>query len=210
MIVHNKEVVAGGSSLKDAKKALILLHGRGARADGFIQITNELDDLPDFVFLAIQAIHNTWYPHSFMAPVAQNQPQLDASLDGIAEVVRNLGEVDIKPKDIYFMGFSQGACLTLEYVAQNAQKYGGVVALTGGLIGQHLDLAKYSGNFEKTPIFIGSSDFDPHVPESRIEESVKILNDMNANVVKKIYKDMGHTINQDEMNMANLIFNDTL
>lgn len=210
MIVHNQQVEQSGKSLTDAKRALILLHGRGDRAQSFIHLAKELDTSDDFVVLAIQAIQNTWYPYSFMAPREQNEPQLTSSLDAIAEVVHNLSEFDITAKDIYFLGFSQGACLTLEYVARNAKHYGGVIAFTGGLIGEHLDVGLYSGSFDDMPIFIGSSDNDPHVPEARINESEGVLKQMGAKVIKKIYPGMGHTINRDEIEMANLILADSI
>ncbi len=210
MIVHNQQVEQSGKSLTDAKKALILLHGRGDRAQSFIQLAKELDISDDFVVLAIQAIQNTWYPYGFMVPRLQNEPQLTSSLDAIAEVVHNLYEFDILAEDIYFLGFSQGACLTLEYVARNSKRYGGVIAFTGGLIGEHLDVRLYSGTFEEMTIFIGSSDNDPHVPESRINESESVLKKMGAKVVKKIYPGMGHTINRDEIEIANLILTDNI
>jgi phospholipase/carboxylesterase len=211
MIIHNLPVLQGGVPLKSAKKVLIMIHGRGDKAQSFIGLSDELNAPADeFAFLAIQAIQNSWYPYSFLAPVKQNEPQLSLSLSGISEVLDNLSGLNFKPEQVYFLGFSQGACLTLEFCARHAKRYGGIIAFTGGLIGDILNTSNYKGNFEGTPIFIGSSDRDPHVPESRINESEVILEGMGAKVLKKIYPGMGHTINHDEQLIAGLILNDEL
>jgi phospholipase/carboxylesterase len=208
MIIHNQQVHQGGAPLTNARKVLIMVHGRGDNAKAFIGLADELKVPADeYAFLAIQAVNNTWYPYSFLAPVQQNEPALYTSLAGLAEVLYNLDEFKFKPEQLYFLGFSQGACLTLEFCARNARKYGGIIAFTGGLIGQVLDTTLYKGNFEGTPVFIGSSDHDPHVPENRINESEAILKGMGAKVIKKIYPAMGHTINDDELMTAELILN---
>jgi phospholipase/carboxylesterase len=211
MIIHNQPIQQRGASLKSAKKVLIMIHGRGDNAKSFIDLSDKLNAPADeFAFLAIQAIQNTWYPYSFLAPVKQNEPQLSLSLSGISELLDNLSGLNFKPEQVYFVGFSQGACLTLEFCARHAKRYGGTIAFTGGLIGEVLNTTIYKGNFAGTPIFIGSSDHDPHVPESRINESQVILEGMGAKVIKKIYPGMGHTINYDELIMADLILNDKL
>lgn len=206
MIIHNEPVAKAGIPLSQAEKVLIMLHGRGDRAESFIHLAEELT-APDFAFLAPQAIQNKWYPYSFMAPISKNEPQLSLSLSGLSELMDDLDGLNFKTKDIFFLGFSQGACLTLEYCARHAKVYGGIIALTGGLLGERVDTTHYSGNFQGTPIFIGASDHDPHVPEIRIDESVAILSQMGAKVTKKIYPDMGHTINQDEISIANDMLN---
>jgi phospholipase/carboxylesterase len=211
MIIHNQPIQQRGAALKSAKKVLIMIHGRGDNAKSFIDLSDKLNAPADeFAFLAIQAIQNTWYPYSFLAPVKQNEPQLSLSLSGISELLDNLSGLNFKPEQVYFVGFSQGACLTLEFCARHAKRYGGTIAFTGGLIGEVLNTTIYKGNFAGTPIFIGSSDHDPHVPESRINESQVILEGMGAKVIKKIYPGMGHTINHDELIMADLILNDKL
>ena len=114
----------------------------------------------------------------------------------------------IQSDQIYFLGFSQGACLTLEFVVRNANKYGGVVAFTGGLIGDQVYEDNYKGDFQNTPVFIGTSNPDPHVPVERVHATTHILKSMNAAVTEKIYNNMGHTISRDEIDNANkLIFN---
>ncbi len=210
MIIHNQHVQQAGAPLTTARKVLIMVHGRGDTAKSFIQLSNELNVSDEFAFLAVQAIQNTWYPFSFLAPLPQNEPALSMSLAGLSELMDNLSGLHFKPQQIYFLGFSQGACLTLEFTARHARRYGGIIAFTGGLIGQTVDKFFYKGNFEGTPIFIGSSNPDPHVPASRVNESEIILQDMGATVIKKIYPGMGHTINQDELMMADLILNDKL
>ena len=202
MIIHNEPVTTAGQPLDQAKKALIMLHGRGDRAESFIRLAQELDT-SDFAFLAPQAIQNTWYPHSFLKPLEQNEPQLSLSLSGVHELIDNLRGLRFGYEDIYFLGFSQGACLSLEYTARHARRYGGVIAFTGGLLGDTVDVSNYEGDFDGTPIFIGSSDHDPHVPEERIDESEVILKQMGASVTKKIYPNLGHTINDDEITNAN-------
>ena len=205
--MHTKNIIAAGQDLQKAEKALILVHGRGGDAKDILFLADELA-VSDFALLAPQASGNTWYPYSFMAPQAQNEPYLSSALDTLQELVADINAAGISKDNIYFLGFSQGACLTLEYVARNAARYGGVVAFTGGLIGEKIDRANYSGDFGGTPVFIGTSDPDPHVPVERVYATTNILKEMNASVTEKVYTRMGHTINQDEIDQANnLIFN---
>lgn len=203
----NLENITAGIPLKEAKKALILMHGRGASAYDILSLSRHLD-VADFALVAPQADNHTWYPYSFLAPIPENEPSLSKSLDKIAEVVAEIQENGIEKENIYFLGFSQGACLALEFATRNASRYGGVVAFTGGLIGDALSDKDYVGNFENTPIFIGTSNPDLHVPVERVNETETILKRMGASVTKKIYDNMGHTINQDEIGLANqLVFN---
>jgi phospholipase/carboxylesterase len=161
----------------------------------------------DCALIAPQATNFTWYPNSFLVPQQQNEPWLSSALDLLSNIVNDINAAGIPSDQIYFLGFSQGACLTLEYVARNATKWGGVAAFTGGLIGDRLTPDHYKGNFNNTPFFIGSSDPDPHVPVERVIESVTILQKMNAAVTHKIYPNMGHTISEDEIEKVNkLIF----
>lgn len=204
-MISNHRAVSG-LPLGEAKKVLIMLHGRGDSAGSFIGLAQELE-IPDFTVIALQAKQNTWYPYSFLAPVSSNQPFLDDSLDEIKMLSAELYDQGFASGQIYFLGFSQGACLTLEFTARNAKKYGGIIAFTGGLIGEHLSYSEYAGDFEHTPVFIGSSDRDPHVPEQRIHESVAVIEKMGASVEKVIYPGMGHTINREEMEKANTVLN---
>ncbi len=206
MIIHNEPVAKAGKSLSDAKKVLIMLHGRGGSAEDFIQLSDQLA-VEDFAFLAPQAIQHTWYPYSFLEPAEKNEPQLSMSLSGLSELLDDLEGLRFAAKNIYFLGFSQGACLALEFCARNAQRYGGIIAFTGGLIGNRVEKSHYQGNFEGTPVFIGSSNHDPHVPEERIAESEKVLTAMGAQVTQKIYPNMGHAIIDDEIKIATAMLN---
>lgn len=202
----NTDILTDGIPLNQAKKALIMIHGRGAGAHDILSIAKHLN-VKDFALVAPEAENRTWYPYSFLAPLDQNEPSFSKSLEKIHQVVVAIQQNGIKKENIYFLGFSQGACLALEFTARNAAKYGGVVAFTGGLIGDKVYEEHYHGNFENTPIFIGTSDPDFHVPVERVNDSEALLQKMGANVTKKIYDNMGHTISHDEIDLANeLIF----
>ena len=202
----NLQNITAGLPLNEAKKALIMIHGRGASSNDILSISRHLE-VKDFALIAPQAENRTWYPYSFLVPIDENEPSLTKSLETIAQVVIAIEENGIKKENIYFLGFSQGACLALEFTARNAAKYGGVVAFTGGLIGDKVHESHYKGNFENTPIFIGTSDPDFHVPVERVNETTKLLEKLGAAVTTKIYDNMGHTISQDEVDLANqLIF----
>ena len=201
MYTHSKQITTAGTPIAQAKKALIMLHGRGASANSIMSLCGYLT-LPNTAIIAPQATQHSWYPYSFMAPVENNEPALSSALTVIDEVVNDIVAQGISRKNIYFLGFSQGACLTLEYVARHGDAYGGVIAFTGGLIGEELNVTNYSGDFAGTPILITTGDPDAHVPLSRIEESVAQLKKMNANVLLKVYKGRPHTITEEELELA--------
>lgn len=201
-MTHQKNIVTAGVPLQDAKKALIMIHGRGASAQDILSMAGYLH-VKDYALIAPQASGHTWYPYSFMAPVAQNEPGLSSAISVLKSIVDDVVAAGIPASNIYFLGFSQGACLTLEFVTRYAQRYGGVVAFTGGLIGEQLDMGNYSGDFGGTPVFIGSSDPDMHVPVTRVRESEVVMKGMNADMQVKVYKGMGHTVSQDEVETAN-------
>ena len=183
-----------------------MLHGRGGSAADILSLAPALN-VADFALLAPQAPQNSWYPQSFLAPLAQNEPWLSSALATLAELVASLEGQGIRKENLYFLGFSQGACLTLEFVARTATRYGGVVAFTGGLLGDKIYPEHYTGTFENTPIFIGSSDPDFHVPVARVQASTALLTQLGAHVTERIYPQMGHTILQEEIGLANaLIF----
>jgi phospholipase/carboxylesterase len=201
---HNpNNIVTQGTPLDTAPKALIMLHGRGSNAQDILSLANHLE-AADFAFIAPQATQNTWYPYSFMAPIEQNEPGLSSALEVIGTIVQQLhGELGFAYEDIYLLGFSQGACLALEYVARNPRRLGGVFGLSGGLIGPEGTLPEYAGDLEQTPIFLGCSDVDSHIPKERVLESERIFQSMNAKVLAKLYKNFGHTVNDDELNIVN-------
>jgi phospholipase/carboxylesterase len=202
MYQHTIHIVKSGLDLKDAKKAIIMIHGRGAAPEDIISLKKHLS-LDDVAILAPAATNNSWYPFSFMAPVERNQPALDSALSVIDGTVKEIEAAGIGADQIYFAGFSQGACLTLEYTARHAKKYAGVIALTGGLIGETLEVSDYSGDFEGTPVFISTGNPDPHVPVSRVEESIAVFTKLNARVISAIYPGRPHTISGEEIDMVN-------
>ena len=202
--MHEKNIISRGKPLTAQSKVLIMLHGRGADAEDILSLANHLS-VKDFTLLAPQATGNTWYPYSFLAPPAQNEPWLSGALQLLKNLLVDLYDKGVASENIFFLGFSQGACLTLEFVTRDARKYGGVVAFTGGLIGDKIHTENYNGDFQNTPVFIGTSNPDPHVPVERVHDTVNILKKMNAQVTEKVYNNMGHTINEDEIDNANKI-----
>ena len=204
---HAKDVRYGGKPLGNAAKALIMIHGRGGSAADIMSLSAHLH-VADYALVAPQATNHTWYPYSFVAPPQQNEPWLSSALALLQDLVAEITGTGVTTENIYFTGFSQGACLTLEFVARRAAKYGGVAAFTGGLIGDKLYTDNYHGDFSGTPIFIGSSDPDPHVPVQRVVETAKVLRSMHAEVTEILYDNMGHTIIQEEIDLVNkLMFN---
>ncbi|PRY86628.1 alpha/beta hydrolase [Mongoliibacter ruber] len=195
-------IINAGLALNEAKKVAIMIHGRGGTAKSILSLEQSLN-LEDFALIAPQAPGNTWYPYSFMAPDKNNEPSFSNSIEAIDGVIQDLKAKGFSTEQIFILGFSQGACLSLEYAAQNAAKYGGVVAFTGGLIGEHVKEEKYKGDFGGTPVFIGSGFKDPHVPLSRIKQSQELLSRMGATVKTFIFEDFEHTIRQEEVDWVN-------
>lgn len=189
---------------------MLLVHGRGANAGDILSLADELDgdDLFDarssmgFAYLAPQAVGSTWYPQRFLAPLEQNEPWLSSALSAIDRVIRSIQSAGIPNERIMVLGFSQGACLALEYAARRARRYGGVVGLSGGLIGPSLQPERYPGSFLGTPVFLGCSDIDPHIPLQRVKESAAHLEKMGADVSARIYPGMGHTVNDEELDIV--------
>ncbi len=195
---QDQPVVTTGRPLGEATAAVVMVHGRGATAESILELAHEFGR-PDLCYVAPQAAGYTWYPYSFMAPMQQNEPYLSSALERIGEVLDLLEEEGIPPERTVLLGFSQGACLSLEYAARNARRYGGVVGLSGGLIGPPGTPRDYEGTFEGTPVFLGCSDRDPHIPRERVDESAEVMRRMGAEVTERIYPAMGHTVNMDEI-----------
>ena len=191
-----------GLPLSESKKAILLLHGRGATAESIVSLADYLE-LADFSIFAPQAAQRTWYPYGFMASDEGNLSSLNSSLQQVSLLFQFLIENGKAPEQIYVMGFSQGACLSLEFAALNAQKLGGVVAFTGGLIGEKLEEKKFSGDFQGTPILLSSSAHDMHVPAQRINDSAQLLQKMGAEVSLKFFEDELHTIRPEELTWVN-------
>lgn len=196
---HAKQpVLTAGLEVPSADAAIILLHGRGASAQSILSLYEQLD-LPRFAAVAPQAAGNTWYPYSFLAPLESNQPYLDSALKWLQSLVTGLVGQGMTSDRIALLGFSQGACLTLEFVARYPRRYGAVMGLTGGLIGPPGLIRNYSGSLEGTPVFLGTSDPDPHVPFGRVQETEAVLTQMGAKVELRSYPGMPHAINDDEL-----------
>jgi len=202
---HTRQLTETGLPISKASKALIMLHGRGAGAMDILSLRNEFR-LDDFYIVAPQATNATWYPFSFMTPIHQNEPWLSSALDLLNSIVGDINKAGIASDKIYLLGFSQGACLTLEFATRNARQWGGVVAFTGGLIGDRIYTENYKGDFQGTKVFIGNSDKDPHVPLARTEESRRVMEKRGAIVTLKIYPNMPHTIIEDEIEVVNEMF----
>ena len=195
---QDQPLVTAGAPLDAAETALILVHGRGTTAWSIVQMADELHQ-HGVAYFAPQAARNTWYPNAFTAPVESNEPGRSSGLQAIDDAATEATEADIPTERVMVLGFSQGACLASEYVARNPRRYGGLAVLSGGLIGETVDPSDYEGGLEGTPVFLGCSDVDPHVPEERVHESAAIFEQLNGNVTKRLYEEMGHGINQDEV-----------
>jgi len=196
------DIVYKGKPLGEAEKVAIMVHGRGGNTAGILALADSLH-LDKFALVAPQAPGNTWYPYSFMAHDQNNEPAFSKSLKTLDGIVEDLKSKGFSSEQIYFIGFSQGACLSLEYSAQHAQKWGGVIAFTGGLIGEKFNPAKYQGDFQGSPVFFGSSHQDMHVPLSRIQESAAQVEKMGAKVKTLIFQDTLHTIRESEIDWVN-------
>jgi predicted esterase len=195
---HRQPIVIRGLPPEEARAAVIMLHGRGADAEDILALIPYIAT-PGFTYAAPQAAGNTWYPDRFIAPLEHNEPWLSSALELVGETLARLAAAGIPAEKTVLLGFSQGACLALEYAARNARRYGGVAALTGGLIGPDGTPRNYSGSLNGTPVFIGSSDIDPHVPLGRVQHSTEVLTALGGRVTERIYPRMAHTINDDEL-----------
>jgi predicted esterase len=195
-----------GPKPSDARLAVILVHGRGASPEDILGIADEIG-VDDVSYLAPAAPGGSWYPYSFLAPFEQNEPHLSAALGTLDRLVAELGVALVPTERIALLGFSQGACLSLEYAARHARRYAGVIGFSGGLIGPPGTPRTYPGSLAATPVFLGCSDVDPHIPIERVKETATVLGDLGAAVDARIYPGMGHTINRDEIDAAIRIIN---
>lgn len=196
-IGHGRRVLRVGEPLESARAAMILVHGRGASAEDIMTVGAELQR-PGFAYLAPQAAGNAWYPYPFTAPMDSNQPYLDAALDMLAGLLTQV-EATVPASRTVLVGFSQGACLSLEFAARHARRYGAVIGLSGGLIGPDGTPRDYPGGFEGTPVFLGCSDVDPHIPKERVIESGAVFERLGAAVTLRLYPGMAHTVSADEI-----------
>jgi predicted esterase len=201
----DQPVYAAGTKLDEASAAMILLHGRGATAEDILSLSTHLAH-PGLAFLAPQAEEYTWYPNRFIVPLEQNEPYLSSALAVIDGLVKQIEIHGISTERIFLGGFSQGACLACEYVIRHSRRYGGLLVFSGGYIGPLDESRKPEGDLDGTPAFLGCSDPDPHIPLQRVKETTSLLQAMNAQVTERIYPDLGHMLNEDEVDIArNLI-----
>jgi phospholipase/carboxylesterase len=191
-------IVASGGPLANARAAAVLLHGRGSNAEDMLGLAQEFGQR-DIAYLAPEAPGHTWYPYSFLAPLAQNEPHLSNALATVGGTLDRLAQEGFAAARVALIGFSQGGCLALEYVARNAKRYGAVAGLSAGLIGPPGTPRDYAGSLDGTPVFLGCSDIDAHIPLARVHESRDVLDKLRGAVTERIYPGMGHTVNADEI-----------
>lgn len=194
---EGQPVRTAGTPLGAARAAMVMIHGRGGRAEDILTLVPMLEH-DDFAYLAPQAANNSWYPYTFLAPVHQNEPGITSGMHVIRELLDEIAAAGIPAERTMLLGFSQGACLSLEFSARHARRYGGVACLSGGLIGPDGTPRDYPGSMDGTPVFLGCSDVDAHIPQERVELSAKVMSQLGADVTMRIYPGMGHVINDDE------------
>jgi phospholipase/carboxylesterase len=196
-IAHGQRVLQAGEPLNSARAAMILLHGRGATAEDIMTIAAEVQ-APGWAYLAPQAAGNAWYPNPFTAPIEANEPYLSAALEMISNLVERV-EARVPAQRMMLLGFSQGACLTLEWAARHARRYGAIAGLSGGLIGPDGTPRDYPGSFDGTPTILGCSDVDPYIGKDRVDEAARVFEGLGASVDLRLYPEMGHLVNEDEI-----------
>jgi phospholipase/carboxylesterase len=198
MTTITSEVIRAGAPIGGARAAMVLVHGRGASAEGMLGLADAFE-ASDVAYFAPQVRSGSWYPYSFMAPLSQNEPYLSDALKTLSGAVGDLERQGVPSERIVLLGFSQGACLALEFAARSARRFGGLVALSGGLIGPEGTPRSYAGSLAATPVFLGCSDVDSHIPLARVHESTAVMTRLGGDVTEIIYPGMGHTIVQDEV-----------
>jgi len=188
-----------GAPLGEGSGVVLMIHGRGASPQSILSLSHVLDR-PDFTYLAPGAVGSTWYPYSFLSERTQNEPYLSSALSLVGSVVTSLvEEAEVPAHKIVLLGFSQGACLSSEWVYRNPQRYGGLIVYSGGLIGPLGTVFSGAGSLDGTPVFLGCSDVDSHIPEARVQETAVALDALGAAVTARIYPGMGHLVNEDEI-----------
>ena len=199
---HRRQpVLEAGASLAHARAAILMLHGRGARAEDILLLADQFAQ-PGFAYLAPQAAGNTWYPNRFLAPIADNEPWLSSASKFVGDVLQQITAAGIPHERTILLGFSQGACLTLEFAARNAMRFGGVVGLSGALIGPDDTPREDRCSLAGTPVFLGCSDVDFHVPKERVDQTAEVLRKLGGDVTERLYPSMDHIVNQDEIDFV--------
>lgn len=200
----SQPILRCGPAPTHARLTMILMHGRGATAEDILALSREIT-ATDIAYAAPQAAGGSWYPSSFLAPMAQNERGIESAFGVLSRLIASLHAEGVESRRIGLLGFSQGACLILEYAARHADRYAAIIGLSGGLIGPPGTLRNYTGAFSQTPVFLGCSDEDPHIPLARVRESAQVFRRMDANVDERIYARMGHTVDQDQIDAVNHI-----
>ncbi|HJT55564.1 MAG TPA: phospholipase [Ktedonobacteraceae bacterium] len=195
---QGQPLLVTGEPVEKARVAMIMMHGRGASAEDILSLSADLKQA-GFVYLAPQAAGSSWYPNSFLAPTASNEPGLSSGLAVIASILDQLVVAGIPMERTILLGFSQGACLSLEFAARNARRYAGIAGLSGGLIGPENAPRNYAGSLAGTPVFLGCSDVDFHIPRQRVLLTAEVLQRLGGDVTTRLYPRMGHTVNRDEL-----------
>jgi phospholipase/carboxylesterase len=198
---QGQPVRIAGEPLDRARAAMLMIHGRGATAEDILSLANEFGQA-GFAYLAPQAVGNTWYPNRFLAPLVENEPWLSSALALVGDVLAQIIHAGVPRERIMVLGFSQGACLTLEFAARNAKRYGGIVGLSGALIGPDDSPRDYKGSLAGTPVFLGCSDVDFHVPKERVDQTADVLKRLGGEITKRLYPNMDHSVNQDEIDFV--------
>jgi phospholipase/carboxylesterase len=201
---QNQPVRTTGAPLQQARGAMVMLHGRGATAESILTLSASLD-APDFSYLAPQAGNNSWWPYSFLADIPKNEPGISSAMQAVEAVLERVAAGGVPPERTVLLGFSQGACLAAEFAARHAQRFGGVVSLSGGLIGPDGTPRNYTGSLTGTRVFLGCSDIDAHIPAERVRLTAKVLEQLGGSVDMRLYPGMGHTINDDELDAVRSI-----
>jgi predicted esterase len=187
-----------GPQLSASRLAVILVHGRGGSADDMLSLAAEFG-VNDVAYIAPQAAGQRWYPYSFLAPIEDNEPGISSGLRVLAALVDGLEREQIPPTRVAVLGFSQGACLTLEFAARHPRRYAAIVGLSGAVIGSPGTPRHYAGSLDEAPVFLGCSDIDAHIPLARVHESAEVFRRLGASVDERIYPGMGHMVNRDEV-----------
>ena len=195
---HGQPIRVSGEPIGRARAAMLMLHGRGAQAEDILSLVDQLNR-PGFAYFAPQAAEDTWYPNRFLEPISTNEPWLSSALAFVNRVLTQIVDAGIPPEHTILLGFSQGACLALEFAARNARRYGAIVGLSGALIGPDDTPRDYAGSLTGTPVFLGCSDVDFHVPQERVQQTAKTLRGLGGDVVERYYPGLGHIVNQDEI-----------
>ncbi len=198
---QGQPVRVAGEPIGIARAAMLMMHGRGASAVDILSLSDQFDQ-SGFAYFAPQAAENTWYPNRFLVPLAENEPWLSSALAFVGEVFTEIVKAGILPERVMLLGFSQGACLMLEYAARNAIRYGGIVGLSGALIGPDHTPRDYEGSLAGTPVFLGCSDVDFHVPKERVDQTAEIFKKLGGEVTERLYPNLDHSVNQDEIDIV--------